>query len=93
MRHFGGGLKQKKDALYSRRFYGFSFSCSRFFYLPNQATVNEHYKPEDLVDGYAPFCKHLFIPNKWNVLNNIIEITPEIEPLIRYRLLFLFFQE
>ena len=25
--------------------------------------VNERYKSEDLKDGYAPFCKHLFLTN------------------------------
>ena len=25
--------------------------------------VNEQYSPEDLKEGYAPFCKHLFIKN------------------------------
>jgi hypothetical protein len=25
--------------------------------------VNELYKAEDLRDGYAPFCKHIFIEN------------------------------
>ena len=25
--------------------------------------INSSYDPKDLKDGYAPFCKHLFVPN------------------------------
>ena len=46
--------------------------------------VNELYKSESmLVDGYAPFCKHLFVPNFVKGLKSChIEITPETEKLI-----------
>ncbi len=46
--------------------------------------VNELYKSETmLVDGYAPFCKHLFVPNFVKGLKSChIEITPETEKLI-----------
>ena len=30
-----------------------------------------------LKDGYAPFCKHLFIENFVNCVSNCAEITPE----------------
>ena len=32
-----------------------------------------------LVDGYAPFCKHVFVPNFANVLCGYAAITPENE--------------
>ena len=46
--------------------------------------VNQLYKSESmLVDGYAPFCKHLFVPNFVKGLKSChIEITPETEKLI-----------
>ena len=46
--------------------------------------VNELYKSESqLVDGYAPFCKHLFVENFVKDLKSShIEITPETEKLI-----------
>ena len=46
--------------------------------------VNDLYKSESmLVDGYAPFCKHLFVPNFVKGLKSChIEITPETEKLI-----------
>jgi len=30
-----------------------------------------------LIDGYAPFCKHLFVPNFTNAISSFIKITPE----------------
>ena len=33
----------------------------------------------DLVDGYAPFCKHVFVPNFADVLCGYALITPENE--------------
>jgi len=32
--------------------------------------------PESFVDGYAPFCKHVFVRNTWEVLSGVVEITP-----------------
>lgn len=37
---------------------------------------------EKLVEGYAPFCKHLFIPNFCNVKQTSIEITDENKHLL-----------
>ncbi|EGD74534.1 flagellar associated protein [Salpingoeca rosetta] len=37
---------------------------------------------EDLKPGYAPFCKHVFVPNFVGALCPVIAITPEVEPLI-----------
>lgn len=48
--------------------------------------VNQRYREENLVDGYAPFCKHIFIENDFtNATVNILEITPENEKHIRSR--------
>ncbi|KAK2950257.1 putative DNA replication licensing factor mcm6 [Blattamonas nauphoetae] len=82
MRHFGTGNTQKKVQM----------PCTPDEFLD---AVNSEYEGEKivdgknlkgkdcLVDGYAPFCKHIFIKNIWNIEKNIVEITPEIEPLIR----------
>ena len=47
--------------------------------------VNEQYKSESmLVDGYAPFCKHLFVPNFVKGLKSChIEINKDTEKLIK----------
>ncbi|CAM9895168.1 unnamed protein product [Phaeothamnion confervicola] len=47
--------------------------------------VNDAYRDGSapLVDGYAPFCKHLFLPNFAGVRKSIVRITPENEPLLR----------
>lgn len=48
--------------------------------------VNQRYREENLVDGYAPFCKHIFIENDFtNATVNILEITPENEKHLRSR--------
>ena len=36
-----------------------------------------------LVDGYAPFCKHLFLPNFTPATMPYLRIMPENEPLLR----------
>jgi hypothetical protein len=36
-----------------------------------------------LVDGYAPFCKHLFIPNFTPARGSCLDISPENEHLLR----------
>lgn len=35
------------------------------------------------VEGYAPFCRHIFLPNHTDAKVNAIKITDEITPLIR----------
>jgi hypothetical protein len=47
--------------------------------------VNEIYASGTvpLVDGYAPFCKHLFIPNFTDAKVGSISITPENQHLLR----------
>mmetsp|Transcript_4925 Transcript_4925/g.5483 ORF Transcript_4925/g.5483 Transcript_4925/m.5483 type:complete len:240 (+) Transcript_4925:91-810(+) len=57
----------------------FSNSMSEFTDI-----VNERYKEEDLKEGYAPFCKHLFIVNDFTDARvNVLPITPENESLLR----------
>lgn len=45
--------------------------------------VNAFYSKDKLKDGYAPFCKHIFMPNFVPGLKSrTLPITKEIEPLI-----------
>ena len=50
-----------------------------------EAKINELYDSGDypLVDGYAPFCKHLFVPNFAGVRLAYLEVTPDNEHLLR----------
>eukprot|EP01095_Lingulamoeba_sp_RSL-Kostka_P005480 TRINITY_DN1681_c0_g1_i1.p1 TRINITY_DN1681_c0_g1~~TRINITY_DN1681_c0_g1_i1.p1 ORF type:complete len:206 (-),score=73.02 TRINITY_DN1681_c0_g1_i1:213-830(-) len=47
--------------------------------------VNEIYENDnlELVEGYAPFCKHLFIPNFTNAISDTVELTEENMHLVR----------
>ena len=46
--------------------------------------VNEYYASGiPLKDGYAPFCKHMFVPNWTETLNQTVTITPENSSLLR----------
>jgi hypothetical protein len=47
--------------------------------------VNELHKQAKLtiVDGYAPFCKHIFIENFVGVHNNVVEITEQNKDSLR----------
>lgn len=48
--------------------------------------VNERFQEELLQDGYAPFCRHLFVQNDFtNAKVNVLPITPENEHLLRTR--------
>lgn len=38
---------------------------------------------ESSKEGYVPFCRHVFIPNPTDALVDVVEITSEIEPLIK----------
>jgi hypothetical protein len=48
-------------------------------YLVEAPVVEE----EDLVDGYAPFCKHLFVGNFVGAEAGVVRITPENHTLLR----------
>eukprot|EP00590_Aulacoseira_subarctica_P000597 CAMPEP_0172415242 /NCGR_PEP_ID=MMETSP1064-20121228/1705_1 /TAXON_ID=202472 /ORGANISM="Aulacoseira subarctica , Strain CCAP 1002/5" /LENGTH=175 /DNA_ID=CAMNT_0013152167 /DNA_START=400 /DNA_END=927 /DNA_ORIENTATION=- len=47
--------------------------------------VNDRYcsNPAAFKDGYAPFCKHLFVPNFTDARVNVLPITKENEHLLR----------
>jgi len=46
--------------------------------------VHEHFKAgSGLVDGYAPFCKHVFIPNEWGCTVGALPITDTNRHLLR----------
>lgn len=50
-----------------------------------EAKINEYYESGSypLVDGYAPFCKHLFVPNFANVKCGYMKVTEENKHLIK----------
>lgn len=50
-----------------------------------EATVNRFYEEggRELVDGYAPFCKHIFVPNFAGVQASTLPITAENEHLLK----------
>ena len=57
---------------------GITYDVNKF-----EEMVNSFYTSEDqLKEGYAPFCKHLFVPNFANVKCGYVEKTPENIPLI-----------
>lgn len=39
--------------------------------------INELYSPEKLVDGYAPFCKHIIVENFTEAVLSVAPITKE----------------
>jgi len=46
--------------------------------------ANARYNEADLQDGYAPFCKHIFIQNDFtNAKVNVLKISPDNESLLR----------
>jgi len=49
------------------------------------AKINEYYEKggKALVDGYAPFCKHVFVPNFTPAASAALRITPENEHLLK----------
>lgn len=48
--------------------------------------VNSRYTPSQLKDGYAPFCKHVFISNDFSDARvNVLPITKENEQFVRSR--------
>ena len=44
---------------------------------------NELYQKAELKDGYAPFCKHVFIENFTETTQSVVEVTPENEKLLQ----------
>ena len=41
-----------------------------------EAVVNSRFQPEDLKDGYAPFCKHLFLVNDFTSDDARVNVLP-----------------
>lgn len=59
----------------------FNLSVSKF-----EEIVNSRYSSSQLKDGYAPFCKHLFIVNDFSDARvNVLPITKENEKYLRTR--------
>lgn len=49
-----------------------------------EEVVNRHYDESMLKEGYAPFCKHVFIANDFtDAVVNVLPISPENEGLLR----------
>jgi hypothetical protein len=49
------------------------------------ARANAHFdaRPDCLVDGYAPFCKHVFVPNWVGARLPYVRLTDTLQPLVR----------
>ena len=48
--------------------------------------INEHYLKTQgggLCDGYAPFCKHIFVENFTSSISGMIKITTENEKFLK----------
>lgn len=49
-----------------------------------ETIVNQRYEEGKLKDGYASFCKHLFVENDFtDAVTNVLPITPENEGMLR----------
>ena len=47
--------------------------------------VNDHYakgETNGLIDGYAPFCKHVFVPNFLDLPVQAVQITDKVAPFV-----------
>ncbi|CAM9161912.1 unnamed protein product [Chrysoparadoxa australica] len=74
------------DAFAIRQFTDPNYTGTKVEYdsVEFEAKVNElHEAGAELVDGYAPFCKHVFVPNFAGVKGSIVRITPENEKLLK----------
>ena len=47
--------------------------------------ILESYRPDALREGYAPFCKHLFIPNFTAAAPSIVPLTPDLPVRTAYK--------
>lgn len=88
----------KLDEFAARQFNSSTYAGTRVEYDPAEfeRKVNDYYAERHalerefsdrpaLVDGYAPFCKHLFVPNFTGAKASAVPITPENEHLLRSR--------
>jgi hypothetical protein len=68
------------------RQFSLEYGGSRITMAPAEfeAKVNEYYQANlTLADGYAPFCKHVFMPNFAGLTAGTAPITPGNEHLLR----------
>mmetsp|Transcript_34163 Transcript_34163/g.45165 ORF Transcript_34163/g.45165 Transcript_34163/m.45165 type:complete len:256 (+) Transcript_34163:49-816(+) len=73
------------DPFCMRQFTDDSYTGSKVDFDPEEfeAKINQLFdEGSPLVDGYAPFCKHLFVPNFAGVFNSIVPITDENRNLL-----------
>ncbi|CAN0351212.1 unnamed protein product [Ascophyllum nodosum] len=74
------------DSFVMRQFTDVSYTGTKVPYDPQEFEdkVNEIFRTSGrkLVDGYAPFCKHVFVPNFAGVRTSIVRITPENQKLL-----------
>ena len=48
-----------------------------------ESIANDLYQKAELKDGYAPFCKHVFVENFTDSLQSVVPITKENEHLLK----------
>ncbi|KAG5178864.1 flagellar associated protein, partial [Tribonema minus] len=74
------------DPFCLRQFNDESYTGTKIHYSPEQCEeeINKHFQKNPTThDGYASFCKHIFMPNFMGVEGAIVRITPENEALLR----------
>jgi hypothetical protein len=92
------GRLLRLDKFVLRQFHNPSYTGTRIFYDPElfEEKVNEYYRERlalevefrdkpALVQGYADFCKHLFVPNFTGARLSTLQITEANEHLLRTR--------
>ncbi|KAL6067639.1 Flagellar associated protein [Balamuthia mandrillaris] len=89
----GSGRRIRLHPFAFRQFEDASYAGTRVVGMSKaefEEKVNHHYDHKEaesettcLAEGYAPFCKHLFIPNFTGATVGSLRITPENEHLLR----------
>ncbi|KAL6060378.1 DUF3228 domain-containing protein (Fragment), variant 2 [Balamuthia mandrillaris] len=89
----GSGRRIRLHPFAFRQFEDASYAGTRIVGMSKaefEEKVNHHYDRKEaesettcLAEGYAPFCKHLFIPNFTGATVGSLRITPENEHLLR----------
>lgn len=81
-----GGNELVMDSFVMRQFTDDTYTGTKVAYDPQEFEdkVNEMFRASggELVEGYAPFCKHVFVPNFAGVITSTVQITPENEKLL-----------
>ncbi|CAM9469029.1 unnamed protein product [Ectocarpus fasciculatus] len=81
-----GGNELEMDAFAMRQFTDESYTGTKVAYDPQEFEdkVNEIFRAAGgkLEEGYAPFCKHVFVSNFAGVKTSTVKITPENEKLL-----------